>query len=157
MVLRFPSNFALNTIYKGCDFSKAFFQEDFKLVPSRRNNLVTLNFGFILFPAEEDIILQKKNHKSYSSLVSYSTSFKIILTLSGKVVTFYMWGFIVLIRVLGLEQSVQCVFLISSFYRSGILTVFHKVLHKLSKQVLLRNRTWSRRKLKTLSGLRPSY
>lgn len=56
LVLKVSSDFAPDTIYKGCGLSKAFSQEDFKLVPGQRNRIVTLDSGFILLPVKEDLI-----------------------------------------------------------------------------------------------------
>lgn len=90
LVLGVLYNLTLDTIHKHARFSKAFPKKNLKLVASSGCSLVMLDPGFMLLPANVDLILEEQGCRRDMFMTFSPNGFKIVLVLLTELIIFYM-------------------------------------------------------------------
>lgn len=82
-------NFTSDIIYKCNRYSKALCKKSFKFVLDRVSSLIIIDLGFMLLPAEFDLIPEEWDFKKDTFVAFGLNGFKIVLALLTKVIIFY--------------------------------------------------------------------
>lgn len=89
-MLGIPFDFCPDISYKQVRFSITLLKKSLKFILSRRDRTIVFNLSFVLLSTEINPITEEKSCKR-DAFETHNTSYiKIILTLSTKIVIFYM-------------------------------------------------------------------
>ena len=83
-------NLGLDIGYKQGRFFKALLTKDLEFVLSERSNLIALNLGLVLLPAEVDSISEEQGRKRNALMARGTGRVEMILALSTEVVAHHM-------------------------------------------------------------------
>lgn len=88
--MRILLNFSLDASHKQSRFSKTLLKKDLEFISSRKSSIVVFDLGFVLLPAEINLIAEKQSYQGYALKVYNTNHVKIILAFLIKVLAFYI-------------------------------------------------------------------
>lgn len=77
-----------------------------KFVLNKRDGIIAFNLNFMLLPVEVNFIIKEQGCKKDAFIICGTGCIKIILVLLTKIITLYMWAFIVQVKVFGFENVI---------------------------------------------------
>ena len=86
-------------------FPETLSEKSFEFIPSKESNLVALNLGLVLLPAEVDPIPKKRGRKENTLGPRGTGRVEMVFALLTEIVALYMQVSIILVGVTGFESS----------------------------------------------------
>lgn len=90
LILKISLNFTLNIVHKHSKFSQIFPEKGLKFILWKKSGFVLVGIGFMLLLIEVNLIPEKQNCKKNAFVAFGSSDFKIVFTLSTKIILFYI-------------------------------------------------------------------